>query len=157
MFVTKSQLYIFLACVSFGGVVGLVHNFSFALKLLFKYKIVKIAIDVLFSIPIGFAFAEYCFAMNFPSLRAYMLVGVFVGLYLYFKSFYILLAKLTQKLYNICKEKILKARNVRKSKRKNTNNRRKGKKVNSRKYGRGGIAYGDTFNGDGLSVNIHRS
>ena len=106
MFVTKSQLFIFLACVGFGGVSAIVFNLSFVLKLFFKNRIVKIIIDIMLSLPIGFAFVQYSFVMNFPSVRFYMLVGIFIGIYLYFKSFYIIVANLCEKFYNICKENI---------------------------------------------------
>ena len=157
MFVTKNQFFIFLACLTFGGVSGFLFNISYAIKLFVKNRIVQTFIDIIISLPIGFAFANYSFAMNFPSLRVYMLVGIFVGIYLYFKSFYIILANLAKKIYNIFEKKFKRARNVRKAKRKSTNNRRKGKKVNSGKHGGGGIVDGYTFNGDGLSINIHRS
>ena len=103
MFVTKNQIFVFLACVSFGGVCGVIYNISYLLKLIFDNKIVKIIIDVLLSIPIGFTFAIYSFVMNFPNLRLYMLAGIFIGIYLYFKSFYIIVANLCEKFYNISK------------------------------------------------------
>ncbi len=145
MFVTKNQIFVFIACVAFGGVAGLAYSFSALIKYPIKNRWIKILPDVIVSVPIAVAFVIYSHGLNFPNIRAYMLVGVFIGLFLYFKSFYIILAKCTKKIYNIYKSKRIKRKN----------DRRKDKKINSRRHGRGSIARGRVVSGNGVSVNSH--
>ena len=83
------------------------------LKLFTRNKIFEIAVDVIYFIFLSALFCFYAFLMYFPTIRAYMLVGVLVGLLLYFKSFHILLAKCAKKIYNITKKTFLKVKNDR--------------------------------------------
>lgn len=144
MFVTKNQIFIFIACVAFGGVSGLLYSISGAIKFFFKNKLLKIIFDALISLPIGVLFVVYAHQLNFPNTRGYMLLGVFTGIYLYFKSFYIILAKCAEKIYNICKQK-----------RKIKNDRNQSKKINRRRHGRRGVTRGNIAVNNGLSTNIH--
>ena len=118
MFVTKNQIFIFIACVAFGGVSGILFSLSALFKLFIKNRLLKMIPDVIASMPLSVCFIFYAYSLNFPNLRPYMLFGVFVGLLLYFKSFHIILAKTVQKIYNIYKSK----------KEKRVNDRRKGKR-----------------------------
>ena len=157
MFVTKSQIFIFIACLSFGGVCGIFYSFSAAVKYFIKNKFIKAIPDVIASLFIALIYVNFSFSINFPNVRAYMMAGVFVGIFLYLKSFHILLAKNSEKIYNICKNKILKAKDVRKqSKRKNTNNRRKGKKAYRGKHGGRSFVAIDSSNSYGVSINTYR-
>lgn len=108
MFVTKNQFYIFLACISFGGGAGFLLSAINCFAFLFKKKTINFICSVLALTIIGVLFSFYSYKMFFPNLRVYMIVGVMIGIYLYYKSFYIILAKLLKKFYNICKQKIKK-------------------------------------------------
>ena len=143
MFVTKSQIFVFIACVAFGGISGIWFSFSGFIKFFIKKKITKIIIDLIFSLPISALFIIYSYQLKFPNIRAYMLFGLFLGIYLYFKSFYILLAKCAEKIYNICKRK-----------RKLKNDRNKGKKVNCCGHGGCGSTLGDFARNNGLSTDF---
>ena len=105
MNVSKNQFYIFLICVAIGVLFGII----FMLGSLFdkKIKIKKIiAIKDIFLFIIGvLLFVFISFYYNFPSIRAYMIIGFFVGFILHNKSLGIFLAKLIKKIYNIKKKK----------------------------------------------------
>ena len=108
MFVTKNQFYVFLSCISFGGCAGLLLSAINGVGFLFKKKTINFICSVLALMVIGVLFSYYSYKMFFPNVRVYMLVGVMIGIYLYYKSFYIILAKLLKKFYNIYKQKIKK-------------------------------------------------
>ena len=145
MFVTKNQIFVFIACVAFGGVSGIIYSFAYILKYPIKNKWLKILPDVVVSMPIAIAFVIYAHGLNFPNVREYMVIGVFLGLFLYFKSFHILLANCIEKIYNIYKQKRIKRKN----------DRRKNKKINSRRHGRRSTARRRVVSGNGVSVNSH--
>ncbi len=105
MFVTANQIYIFFACVAFGGVSGLFFSTSIALKKIIKNKWLKILPDVVAFFVITPLYVLYSFCMRFSNLRVYMLLGVVIGIILYLKSFHIILAKFIKKVYNIFKYK----------------------------------------------------
>ena len=107
MFVSKSQFFVFMACVAFGGVSGTLLSVCAAIKFFIKNNLIKIMPDVIAFLSIAVLFFYYAYFIKMPNLRAYMIVGVFIGIALYFKSLHILLAKYAKKLYNICKEKKL--------------------------------------------------
>ena len=101
MFVSSGQLYVFVCCVAFGFCSGVLFNLFKPLKDLFVNKIINYFIDFFVFSLLGIIYCRFTILANFPSLRAYMLFGVFAGLFIYFKSFYITIAKNTKKLYNI--------------------------------------------------------
>ena len=129
MFVSKNQFFVFIACVSFGCVCALLLSFSAALKFFIKNKIIKAIPDVIVFLLISVSFRIYCYKLNFPNVRFYMLLGAIIGMLLYFKSFHILLAKYAKKFYNIINRKIIKNKKAK-------DERNKIKKVDSRNYGR---------------------
>ena len=158
MFVAKNQIYVFIACIAFGGVFGVFLSASSVIKYFIKNRVVKIIPDVITFALIGATFSGYAYLLKLPNLRAYMLIGVFIGMLLYFKSFHILLAKCAQKLYNVCIEKLKKIKrlkNVRADKRKNSTHGGKDKTINSGRHGRRSIPTRNAFNGDDLSVNTY--
>ena len=105
MFVTKNQIYVFLACVAFGGGAGILFSFSQAISYMIKNKVLKILPSIFAALPLIVVFILYGYNMNFPNLRLYMIIGVFCGICLYFKSFNIILEKYGKKFYNIYKSK----------------------------------------------------
>ena len=150
MFVTHNQFYVFIACMAFGGVGGVLFSVFFAIKFFIKNAIFKRVIDVLIFILLGIIFVIYSYFMNFSDLRVYMIIGVFVGILMYFKSLHILLAKFFKKHYNIINTKIIRRRKAK-------DERNKVEKVNSRHHGRRSFVVGDTIVDNGLSVNINKS
>ena len=101
MFVSKGQIFVFIACVAFGGVSGIVFSFFSVLNFIIKNKIVKHLFDFLAFLIVCFAYVIFAYKMHFPNFRLYMIAGVFAGIYIYIKSFHIILAKFAKKLYNI--------------------------------------------------------
>ena len=106
MFVSSGQFYVFIACVAFGFCGGGVFSIVQPLKKLANFKKVNVFLDFFAFSLLALLFCGFCFRFNFPSLRGYMILGVFCGLYIYFKSFYITIAKITKKMYNIIKVKV---------------------------------------------------
>lgn len=112
MFVSSGQIFVFIACIAFGGVSGLVFFIISPFKMICKNKIIYAVLDFLCFALITYLFLLFYNRYKFPNLRAYMIIGVFLGLLCYFKSFNIILAKVQKKFYNIIKEiKINKGRN----------------------------------------------
>ena len=100
MFVSSGQFYVFLSCVSFGVIGGLVFYLMDFIKILFRKNMVKSFIDFLSMIIVSIFYVFYSNMFNFPNIRLYMPLGVLLGLIMYFKSFNIILAKLQKKIYN---------------------------------------------------------
>ena len=110
MFVTSGQIYIFFSCLAFGIASGIIYSVIIFIKKVIKIKAFRIIFDLLFFIALAVAFLIYTFLLKFPSVRAYMLVGVISGLYIYLKSFHFILAKMSKRLYNIMVNKKRKKR-----------------------------------------------
>ena len=107
MFVTENQFFVFVACVAFGGVFGVIYPLFALIKKPLKSKIAKGIADVIYFALFTAFFLPYGYFLGFPSFRIYMPVGALVGLFLYMKSFYIILAKYGEKAYNKIKGKLL--------------------------------------------------
>ena len=146
MFVTKNQLFVFIACIAFGGCFGIFFSFTCFLKKVIKNKALSVLIDITTFILMGALFICYAYFMHFPSSRVYMPVGVCLGSILYFKSLHIILAKCAKKFYNIC----------RKIKEKVINDRFKIKKANSCDNSGGCDALSDPSFRYDLSTNSNR-
>lgn len=101
MLVTKSQIFVFIACVAFGVTAGVIFSVSDFIKHFIKHKILKEIPDIFGFIIFALAFIVYSYYMCFPTYRIYMTMGAILGLLLYYKSFHLTLAKCTEKLYNI--------------------------------------------------------
>ena len=141
MFVSSGQFYVFLACFSFGAASGILLSISSAIKYFVKNKIIKIILDAVFLAPIGILFSLYSLKLNFPSLRGYMTIAIFIGMLAYLKSFHIILAKCAKNIYNRIIEKKV---NSKDGKTKVKLNRRKGKKTRRGRHGRGCFACGNS-------------
>lgn len=144
MFVTANQFSVFIACLSIGGTCGVFFSVSALLKNVVKNNKIAWVFDLVAFIFTSLIYGVSSYKLCFPNYRVYMTVGVLVGIFLYLKSFHILLAKTTKKIYNIMENKIAKVRN----------DRIKNKKVDSSGDGRCGASHSDTFNDYGLSTNI---
>ena len=93
MFVTKNQFSVFVACVAFGGMIGVFLSLFNLTKIKVRQKFIEAIIDVVGFVVVSITFSQYSFLLGFPSIRVYMIVGVLLGIYIYLKSLYILLAK----------------------------------------------------------------
>ncbi|MBQ3596832.1 MAG: spore cortex biosynthesis protein YabQ [Clostridia bacterium] len=100
MFVSSGQFYVLLSCIAFGVCCGVVRSIFTFFGAILNNKPIKIILDILFFVIIGFLFVLYSFRFSFPNVRAYMILGVFVGILLYMESFHIILAKFLERLYN---------------------------------------------------------
>jgi hypothetical protein len=104
MFVTSGQFIYFLGAVTFGGIFGVLYSVITAVKSLIKnQKLCKILggiLEIIFFLFLSVSFLFYRNFYGYPSLRAYMVVGVILGLILYAKSFHLLLAKAGKVVYN---------------------------------------------------------
>lgn len=149
MFVTKNQIFVFIACVAFGGIGGILFSFSAGIKSFIKNRVLKCLPDLISMLILGAVFCLYSHFLNFPNLRTYMIAGVFIGNVLYFKSFHILLAKCVKKFYNIIEQKINRRRKVK-------DERIKVKKINNRNNRRGGVVASDFAIDNGVSVSVNR-
>lgn len=116
MFVTYSQFYVFLSCLSFGVIIGVLYSIMALIKNFIKKNFIKIILDILYFLLFAILFILYAFYFNFPNFRWYMIFGVLLGNFLYAKSFHIILANFCKRLYNIVNVRIIKGR---------TNDRRK--------------------------------
>lgn len=131
MFVTQNQFYIFVACLFFGGVTGVLFSISAAVKKCFRIIYLRIIPDMLAFVTVFFLYIIYSYKLNFPDFRPFMAAGVFVGIFLYMKSWHILLAKPAEMLYNIIHIKL-------KQKKEKKHERIQVQKADSIAYGRGG-------------------
>ena len=130
MFVTKSQIFVFLACVAIGGGCGIPFSIAAAVKRFIKNRFLRAILDVFAFSVCAFIYVWLAFMLHFPSFRPYMTAGVFLGIALYMKSFHILLAKPTKKLYNkfitlYCKRKKAALRKTEEKKNDGNNQKRK--------------------------------
>ena len=105
MFVTSGQFYIFFACISISCLLGVIWSVVCGIKYFFKNIFVKIFLDILCFVLGLIIYEIISYKLGFPSLRFYMILGVFLGLILYLKSFNIILANMAKKLYNITRRK----------------------------------------------------
>ena len=124
MFVSLNQFYVFMSCVMFGAMGGVVYSVLSILRLIIKNKVFNGAIDAIFMLVLSFIFSVFSYKSNFPNIRFYMMGGVLLGLILYLKSFHIILAKFVKKFYNITIQKFKKGLEKK-------NDRKKGKKIDS--------------------------
>ena len=108
MFVSKNQFVVFIVCVFFGSVAGLISEIFLPLKN--KNKFLCHLIDVVLYFVYAVFFIVVAHLIYFPTLRAYMIIGFFTGKVLYSKSLGIILAKFVKKSYNNLNIKLLKRR-----------------------------------------------
>ncbi len=144
MFATLNQFYVFLACVMFGAIGGTIFSFFSTTKMLIKSRVFEVIIDILCMLILSIAFSIFSYKNNFPNLRVYMLLGALIGLFMYLKSFHIILAKFAKKFYNIIVQKFRKGMEKK-------NDRNKSKKVDSGFNGGGSIATFYSSDNNGLS------
>ena len=100
MFVSANQFYVILACLSFGVVWGVVFSFLSLIKRKIKIVYLSVLLDILFFVLLSGSYVLYSHWAGFPSIRAYMPLGVLLGICLYMKSFHLILAKVLKMTYN---------------------------------------------------------
>ncbi len=101
MFVSGGQFYVFISCVAFGGMSGILFSFSELIKLKINNDLIRIIPDFIAFIITTGLFIIYSHLLSFPNFRLYMILGSLLGIIIYFKSFHILLANCMKKLYNL--------------------------------------------------------
>lgn len=101
MYVTNGQIYVFLGAVSYGVLLGVLYGLFSAIKYFIKNKIFGVFLDVAFFVLFAAGYVFFSVKYNFPSLRPYMPLAALLGLWLYTKSFGIIVANISKKLYNI--------------------------------------------------------
>lgn len=163
MLITKNQIFVFIACISFGGVSGIFLSLAEVLKKPINVKPLKILPDVAAFILIAAAYVVFSFKLNFPSYRIYMTVGVFLGLALYYKSLHVILAKCTQKAYNKTIKRFFEFLKTKKGKTKDGKRgkikraeRVKVQKTGGRSHGRRSSFSNNTRLGNELSTDSHK-
>ena len=105
MFVTLNQIYVFISCIAFGAIFGIVYSTFAFLSDALRLKKLRFISDIAYFVIFSIVFLFYSYVNNFSNIRAYMILGVFLGNYLYVKSFNIMLAKFLKRIYNISRNK----------------------------------------------------
>lgn len=154
MFVTSNQFYLFVLCVFIGNIVGIIYSLFSGVKGVLNNAYLKNLIDFLFVIVSAFIFVLLSHKFFFPSFRIYMLVGLLVGYYLYLKSFYIILAKFSKKLYNKIRKKLFVKITLKR--RKNKDGKIKSRKTYSCDHGRGCIVNNNSSFDISVSIDKHK-
>ena len=101
MYVTKNQIFVFIACYAFGCVVGVSFGIIDHIKKIIKVRFLGVVLEVLNFFIVSIIYLLYSHALRFPNFRLYMIIGVFLGVLSYLKSLHIIVAKCLQKVYNI--------------------------------------------------------
>ncbi len=101
MFVTANQFYVYLSCISFGACFGVFRTLAILIKERTNKNAIKGVVEIAYFILLSFGYVLYSFLVKMPNLRAYMIVGVLLGNFLYVKSFHYILAKSIKMVYNV--------------------------------------------------------
>ena len=101
MFSSFFQIYLFIANFSFGIIAGSFYTFIYDIKLPVKLSFLRYVIDLIFLLIIVFFYFMYTTIFNFPNIRFYEVLALFLGAVYGFKTFYIPVAKFLKVLYNI--------------------------------------------------------
>ncbi len=99
-FISLDQPRVFLACVFIGIICGVSYLPFYTVLLFIKNKIIKQVVKGLWLGLSSLIFIAVNLIYEFPNFRAYMVVGVGVGIYLYKLSFHKVFAILLNKVYN---------------------------------------------------------
>ena len=99
-FISLDQPRVFLVCVFIGIICGVFYLPFYTALLFIKNKVIKHAIKGLWLVLSSIIFITVNLVYEFPNFRAYMVVGVAVGVYLYKLSFHKVFAILLNKVYN---------------------------------------------------------
>lgn len=118
---TVNQLYILCASAFSGIIAGVLYEFFYLIRRFVKLRALKIFFDVLFFFLFAAIFIFVSVVFDFPKMRLFMIIGAFLGFFIYNRTFHRIVAFLIEKLYN--KFKIL-INNLKKGK-ESTNVRRK--------------------------------
>ena len=101
-----NQFFIFIICMLTGIVSGLLYDFFYVIKRLFRSKIVTAALNATFFTAFSVLYVFVAVMFEFPSSRGYMFIGCMLGLLAYVKSFHIIVAFLIEKVYNMRRKKL---------------------------------------------------
>ena len=99
-----SQFYIFLICILIGAAGGLLYDAVALLRAPFSARPVRWISDGLFCILFAAVFLLVSVALELPSVRFYMFLGLLAGFALYLKSLHKIVAFFAKKIYNGMKQ-----------------------------------------------------
>ena len=158
MFVTANQLYVFIACVAFGAVGGVLFSAAAAVKLALKGSpVLRVIPDVAAFVVLTVCYVVFSFRTGFPDFRIYMTAGVFTGIFAYMKTFHRTLAKFGKKAYNLlCKVLKILSKKLNQNTKGNKNDGIESKKTDSVDNGGGGVASRNTAVRSRLSARVHQ-
>ena len=120
-FISIDQPRVFLACVSIGIISGVIYLPFYLVLQFIKINFVKHIVNGLWLTSCSVIFTYFNLIYEFPNFRAYMVVGVVLGIYLYKLSFHKVFAILLNKVYNVINKLIkkIKAKNERRKEKAN--------------------------------------
>ncbi len=150
MFVTADQIFIFAVCVMTGATGGVIYDFLMVIRVI-KSRVAIFVADVLFCVILAFLYLYTCYLFYFPAVRAYMFLGICLGLLAYAKSFHVAVAFVQKNVYNILSKKLATYRCRKKEKQRD---RVQAKKTDYVHHRHRGTTCGDFVDGDVLSVDF---
>lgn len=100
-FISLGQPRVFLCSVFIGVIIGVYYEFFYFTALLFKKNFIKHALKTIWLASSSIIFIILSFAFEFPNVREYMFLGVFLGCLSYKLSFHKVIAILLNRVYNI--------------------------------------------------------
>ena len=86
MFVSSGQFYIFMGSLAFGILGGVFHRLAASLRVFWKNRFFRAALDIAAFLLLAALYVAFAYYYNFPSVRAYMIAAVFLGMLLGEKS-----------------------------------------------------------------------
>ena len=121
MFLSLDQPRVFAVCLIIGILSGVLYEVFGLILCFIKQKYIKHGVKFLWLILCVPIYISFSFYYEFPDFRAYMPIGVGVGIYLYKLSIHKIFAILQNKVYNIITKLVykLKASNERSKKKAN--------------------------------------
>ncbi len=100
-FISLAQPRVFLCSTFIGVVIGVYYEIFYFISLFFKNNFIKHSLKTLWLASSSIIFITLSFAFEFPNVREYMFLGVFLGCLLYKLSFHKVIAILLNRVYNI--------------------------------------------------------
>lgn len=115
MFATANQIFIFLVCIYAGLLSGIIYDVIYLTKHFAGGKVLNIVLDIVFFVIFALIYIFVSLLFSFPAFRLYMFLAAQLGLFMYVKSFHVLIANGAKKLYNGLKKGKEKRREGRKT------------------------------------------
>lgn len=100
MFVSANQIIFFLFSFGFGCFTSIPLGVLNLFIAKFNNKFLSIFLYVIFFFILSILFFLFRFYGNFPNVSFYMIIGFFLGMFLFYKILLLPIAKLVKKVYN---------------------------------------------------------